>query len=446
MGNGKKLNSTRDFESFFDELFPICRSITGNGYRESLNILGRIVPFEIKKFPSGTPVFDWIVPEEWNINDAYILTPDGRKIADFKRNNLHIVGYSEPIDRRVSFEELNQHLHSLPDEPDLVPYVTSYYQKTWGFCVSHQVRQSLSTQGLYRVFIDAEHKNGSVDIGLAHLPSTESATAPTVLITSYLCHPSLANNELSGPLILCSLFERLSRWTRRRLNYLFVINPETIGTICFLSDIEAIVKTPIHSGLVITCVGGPSPTLSYQLSRRENSPLDRLFSRASEEAADILIRKFDPSDASDERQYCSSEFNLPVGQIARSVYGKYREYHNSGDNKKFVRLDLFVQTAERIEKFLFINDSNRRLRRKQPYCEIQLGKRGLYPNLSSPLTLNDSSDQVRNDRNQLKAISYLLSYADGEHDLIDIAHKSGIPVDFLVNITDLLDSHDLLKG
>jgi aminopeptidase-like protein len=440
-----KFASTKDFENLFDELFPICRSITGNGYRKSLSILQKFIPFEIRRFPSGSQVFDWTVPPEWNINDAYIVTPEGKKIAEFSKHNLHVVNYSEPIDREIAFDELNEHLHSIPSSPDLIPYVTSYYKRTWGFCLTHEQRQALTQKGKYKVFIDSELKEGSVDIGIAKLASTVDPEAPIVLLGSYLCHPSMANNELSGPLILSALYERIKSWKKRRLNYLFVINPETIGSICLLSELGTSLKQKMHSGLVLTCLGGESESLTYTMSRMGRSPLDGLSKHLSEAGYEIILRDFDPSDGSDERQYCSSGFNLPVGQVARTVYGHYREYHTSGDDKAFVKLDGFLKTTEKLEKFLKLNDANRCVRRKQPYCEIQLGKRGLYPNLNSPLTWNDSADDLHDHRDQFKAITYILSYADGENDLIKMSEQSKLPIEFITKIVDLLESKDLLE-
>ena len=230
------LENNLDIEHLFDELFPIPRSITGDGYRKSLQIISRFIPFEIERTLSGSKVFDWIVPPEWGIDDAYLMDPTGEKILDFKKNNLVVVNYSEPIDKIIEFEELDKNLHSIPDHPDWIPYVTSYYKRNWGFCITHRQRQELRP-GKYHAVIKSSFVDGAVEYGYKYLrgsTASEVGERKLILISSYLCHPSLANNELSGPIILAALYERIAKWKNRRFDYLFVINPETIGSICFL--------------------------------------------------------------------------------------------------------------------------------------------------------------------------------------------------------------------
>jgi aminopeptidase-like protein len=435
------LATTAEIESLFDELFPIPRSITGEGYRRSLQILSRYVPFEILRTPSGTPVFDWTTPDEWTIDDAYLVGPDETKIIDFRENNLAVVNYSMPVDSVLDLQELQKHLYSMPEHPDWVPYVISYYTKNWGFCLPHSRRLALRP-GKYRAVIKSSFKRGSIDCGYCYLRG--GTTGKLVLISSYLCHPSMANNELSGPIILAALYERIKHWPSRRFDYLFVINPETIGSICFLHAFGAELKKRMQAGLVLTCLGGPGTNLSYKKSRMELSSLDRLFRRLEKEGR-CRIRKFDPSEGSDERQYCAGRFNLPVGQVARTTYGEYPEYHTSADNKEFVHLERFIGTIDQLEQFLQVHEHCIPLERAEPYCEIQLGKRGLYPNVNAPSTWNNSSDTVFDDREELRAITYILSYADGNSDLIDVADMTDFKIDDLCKISAKLHEHGVLK-
>jgi aminopeptidase-like protein len=438
------LQNTSDISALYDELFPIARSITGSGYRKSLAILRRYIPLETGQASSGQKVFDWTVPPEWNIRDAYLVKPDGSKFAELQKNNLHVVNYSIPVDLELSFDELDKQLHSIPKHPNWIPYVTSYYARNWGFCIADSDRTSLPRNGKYRAYIDSDLFDGSVDYGYYFLRSDQDEDAPIVLLSSYLCHPSMANNELSGPIVLCALYDRIRQWTKRKFTYLFVINPETIGSICFLHRFGDLLKEKMHAGLVLTCLGGPADKLSYKLSRNTNGPLDRIVRSLSSEGK-LRLRNFDPSEGSDERQYCSPGFNLPVGQIARTVYGEFPEYHTSADDKSFVRLDKFPATIQEIEALLKLNEHNRVLVRKEPHCEIQLGKRGLYPSVNSPLHWGRSTDTIFDHKQQLKAISYLLSYSDGYHDLVDIAQISGLPLEYLSALLYVLESNDLYR-
>ena len=414
----KKKNSF-NLEKTFDELFPICRSITGDGYRKSFDIIKKFIPFKKYKYPTGKKVFDWKVPYEWNIKTAYIENLKGKKVVDFSHNNLHIMNYSTPISKIMSLPELNKNLHSLPNHPKFIPYVTSYYKKNWGFCLSHSQRMRLKNEN-YKVLIDSSLKKGNVEWGEYLLKKTtndNSIKKDTILITSYLCHPSMANNELSGPLIQILIFLKLKKLKKRKFNYLFVINPETIGSICFIHKNLDYLKQNLISGIVLTCLW-VTKKLSYKLSRKGNSLFDKHFVEMSK-SNKIKIRKFD-TEGSDERQYCSSECNLPVGQLARTIYGQNKEYHTSADNKKFVKINKFKKTANEIFKCLLDNEKKIFIRRKQPFCEIQLGKRNLYPNINSPLTWKNSSDRILNSRNQLDIINTILSYADGVTSLSEV--------------------------
>jgi aminopeptidase-like protein len=402
-----------NLEKFFDQLFPIYRSITGDGYRQSFNLIKKFIPFKKYKYQSGKKVFDWELPKEWNIKEAYVKNLRGGKIIDFNRNNLHLMSYSTPVKKVMPLSELNKNLHSITHLPKYIPYVTSYYKKNWGFCLTHNQRLKLRNEN-YKVLINSSLKKGFIEWGEHLLKKTvkdNSLKKDTILITSYLCHPSMANNELSGPLIQILIYLKLKKLKKRKFNYLFVINPETIGSICFIHKNLKFLKEKLLSGLVLTCLGGPEKKLSYKFSREGNSLFDKYFTKLAKNKK-IKIRKFN-TNGSDERQYCSSECNLPVGQLARTVYGKNKEYHTSADNKKFVRLKKFKKTANEIFNYIQDNEKQIFLRRKQPYCEIQLGKRDFYPNTNSPNTWKDSSDKILNSKQQLDIISKILSDADG---------------------------------
>ncbi len=440
----QNLIKSYNLEKIFDQLFPICRSITGNGYRKSLKILKNYLPFKINRYPSNKKIFDWKVPLEWNINDGYIKNSEGKKILNFKDNNLHILNYSSPIRKSLNLKALNKNLHSIPKQPNAIPYVTSYYKKNWGFCLSHNQRRKLKNDKYY-AYIDSSFKKGFIEWGeylLKKNTNDKSIKKDTILISSYLCHPSLANNELSGPLIQLLLYERIRRWKKRKYNYLFVINPETIGSICFIHKNQKFLVDRVQCGVVLTCLGGPKKNLSYKLSRKSNSTLDRFFIKLNKKKK-LEIRKFD-INGSDERQYCSSELNLPIGQLGRTLYGEYKEYHTSNDNKKFVRLEKFISTANEINRFFKSFENRQLLRRIQPYCELQLGKRDLYPNLNSPLTWKNSTDIKIDQKAQLQIISEILSYADGETFLDELKAYRKFDKKFVIRIYKNLKNMNLI--
>lgn len=433
------MNYTK-INKIFDELFPICRSITGAGYRKSLNILSRYIKFKKLKYPSGKKIFDWVVPKEWVINDAYIETNE-KKIVDFKKNNLHLVNYSIPVNKTMKLKELNLHLHSLKKYPKIIPYVTSYYKRNFGFCIQHELRKKLKKQN-YKVVINSKFINGNVINGLSEL---KGSSKKIILISSYLCHPSLANNELSGPLVMLGLYDKIKRWKNRQYTYQFLINPETIGSLCFLSDYQNPLKKNLDSGLVLTCLGGPKKKLSYKKSRVGNSSLDRLFENLYRDNK-VLIREFNPTEGSDERQYCSSELNLPVGQVARTIYATQYQYHNSADNKNFMKVSQVMKSINEIEKILKLNDSLITLKRYIPFGELQLGKRDLYPNINSYHTKNDSSDKILKNRKQLKILQYILSYADGKNNIVDISNISGFKIGEIKNVLNICINKRLIKN
>ncbi|RXT04585.1 DUF4910 domain-containing protein [Ammoniphilus sp. CFH 90114] len=429
-------------DALFDRLFPICRSITGPGLRETLSILGEHLPLEVYGVPSGKEVFDWTIPPEWRIREAWLIGPQGQKIVNFGDSNLHVVNYSIPVNQRLSLDELKVHLYTIPHLPEAVPYVTSYYKRRWGFCLSHQEYERLES-GEYHAYIDSELVDGELNFAHAILPGESDQE---VLISSYVCHPSLANNELSGPLVATLLYKRLAGWKKRRYTYRFVFVPETIGSIAYLSEFGDQLKAKVAGGFVLTCLGGVK-RLSYKLSRREQSPIDRvvkhLFGR---EKVLGSIRPFTPLHGSDERQYCSPGFNLPIGQMSRMVYGEYPGYHNSLDDKETMTIEALYQSVNELETILEAFEWEGMYINQSPYGEVKLDKHGLYPDMNSPLSMRLSSNEKIDGREQLNRILMILNYADGEHSLLDIAEKYGCSLLDLLPIVKLLKNKGLLLG
>lgn len=397
----------KEIEQYFDRLWPITRSLTGQGVRDTLAILSELVPMEMHRVKSGTQVFDWVVPKEWNIRAAYIETPDGRRIADISKNNLHVISYSTPVDREIEFDELVKHVRTLPGQPDAVPYVTSYYNEIWGFCLSHHEFESLPKTGKYRVFIDSELTEGYLDYGEAVLPGQSEKE---ILFSTYVCHPSMANNELSGPLVQAMLYRELSRMPNRKYTYRFVFAPETIGVIAYLDRVGQHLKEKLLAGYVITCIGDRGG-FTYKQSKWKDGLVDRV-------ARHVLKHQGEPFEiipfsvgGSDERQYCSPGFNLPVGSLMRTMYQRFEEYHTSLDNKSFISFPHLDRSVEVYSKVVMALELNQRYINKIAFCEPQLGKRGMYPSSINP---DFQREAVHN-------LMHFLSYADGEHDLIEIA-------------------------
>jgi aminopeptidase-like protein len=425
-------------DGLFDELFPLPRSITGEGLRQSFAILSREMPLTMETVPTGTQVFDWEVPPEWRLKKARLIGPDGVVYCDAARCNLDVVNYSMSVDRLMSLEDLQPHLHSVPRLPTAVPYVTSYYKRTWGFCLSDHVRRALP-RGTYHAQIESEFVQGGVPLGQAVLPGESERE---ILITSYLCHPSLANNELSGPLAAVALYRRLQQWPRRRFTYRFVIHPETIGSLCYLHRWGEHLRNHLVTGMVLTCVGGPEPRLSYKLSRRGDTLLDGLVKSRSDELA---VREFDPTGGSDERQHCSPGFNLPVGQFARTVYGQYDGYHNSLDTKEFMGIDRVCESAAGLESVLRDLDLAGEFVNLSPYGEPQLGRRDLYPTMNAAATWQTSNDTLVDSRTFLNRLLTVLNWSDGEHTMLEIATKAGITLRDLRPVVERLEASGLLK-
>ncbi|WP_339871978.1 DUF4910 domain-containing protein [uncultured Brevundimonas sp.] len=429
------------YSDLFDRLLPVTRSITGPGLRESLDIFGEYMPLRRDRVVSGTAVFDWTVPPEWALTRAILTGPDGEVIADSDRSNLQVVNYAMPVDVDLALEDLQPHLHSIPDQPDLIPYVTAYYRDSWGFCLTHTARQALKP-GRYRAVIQSRKYDGGVDFADCHLPGDLDRE---IMLSSYLCHPSLANNELSGPLVLLGLFDRISRWKRRRFSYRFVLAPETIGSLCYLFRHGDQLRANLAAGLVLTCLGGPADILSYKTSRRGTSTLDALVARLGADEG-FAVRPFTPISGSDERQYCSPGFNLPMGQMGRTLYGDYPGYHTSGDDKAFMGIDPLVDAVDRIEALLRRHEYAGVFVNQAPYGEAQLGRRGLYPSVNSPTTWANSSDRVVDSRTVLNRILTVLSECDGEQRMLDIAARLDCSLDELMPVVDRLEAEGLLKA
>jgi aminopeptidase-like protein len=429
-------------DGLFDSLFPLCRSITGPGIQQTLAILSEVLPLELVKVPSGSQIFDWTVPDEWHVRDARLTGPDGKVYADFRRTNLSIVNFSTGVDRILSLEELRPHLHSIPTIPDAIPYVTSYYKRTWGFCLAHEELERMPP-GRYHAHIDAEHRPGHLVYGHTLL---YGKTDREVLLTSYACHPSLANNELSGPIVLALLYARIAAWPSRRYTYRFVIAPETIGSIAYLSRYGQHLRGALDAGLVLTCIGGPNRRLSYKTTRREDSLIDRTVLALKKQGdLDVEIRPFIANGGSDERQYNSPGFNLPVGQMARSVYKQYEGYHNSLDTKAFMGINSLLDSVARLELLLKALEGAGRFRNLLPFGEVQLGRRGLYPNTNSPALWGHTNDTLADNRVFLNRMMTVLNYSDGEHDMIDIAERCGCKLQDLAPVIACLEDNGLLE-
>jgi aminopeptidase-like protein len=409
------------------KLFPLCRSITGNGVRETLAIIKEHIPITIHEVPSGTNAFDWTVPDEWNIRDAYVLDAGGHKIIDFQKNNLHTVGYSAPVNKTVSLTELQEHLYSLPDQPDAIPYITSYYKERWGFCITHNDRKKLKG-GSYKVFIDSQLKKGSLTYGELIIPGSSKKE---VFLSTYVCHPSMANNELSGPAVATFLAKYL-REKPRKYTYRIIFIPETIGSLTYLSTHLDVMKKNIIAGFNLTCVGDER-AYSYLPSRNGGTYADRVALNILSFKHPGFIRYSFLDKGSDERQYCAPGIDLPLCSIMRSKFGTYPEYHTSLDNLDLVSPRGLQGTYKVYIECLRLIEENRVY---QVRClgEPQLGRRGLYPTVST----KTSSQEVKNMMN-------LICYADGEHDLIAISDTIGVPVWELYPIVEKLCKAGLLE-
>lgn len=415
-----------DLHQFASELYPICRSITGDGIRATLLRIKQVIPLEIHEVPSGTQVFDWEVPKEWNIRDAYIKNTSGKRIVDFQQHNLHVVNYSTPICATLPLSELQSHLHSIPEHPEWIPYRTSYYNESWGFCLTQEQRESL-TDAHYEVCIDSTLAEGSLSYGECFL---SGRSTDEVLVSVHACHPSLANDNLSGLAVATALAKKLASCDLR-YSYRFLFLPGTIGAITWLARNQE-AASRIRHGLVLTCIGDAGG-FHYKKSRLGDAEIDRAMAhvlRHSGEPSELL--DFSPYGY-DERQYCSPGFNLPVGCLMRSVWGTFPEYHTSADNLDFIRPEKLAQSLRLCASAVQVLEGNGTYRNLKPYCEPQLGKRGLY-RATGGGSLHD----------EINARLWVLNLSDGEHSLLDIAERSGVPFAAIYDAAKVLRASDLL--
>jgi len=411
-------------------LWPINRSISGTGLRQTLGIINELLPdLQIHEVQTGTKVLDWTIPEEWELKEAYLIDPNGEIIADFKANNLHILGYSTSVDKELSLEELLPHLYTLPDQPDAIPYVTSYYQKNWGFCIADKVKETLKP-GTYKAFINARHFEGSITYGDLFIPG---ASDKEVFISTYICHPSMANNELSGPCVAVALAGWLSTQTDLKYTYRFVFAPETIGSAAYLEANREHLQKHVIAAFNLTCVGDER-TWSFMPSRLGDTYADRVAKFALEENTESYDEYTWNQRGSDERMYCSPLIDLPMVSVMRSKYHTYPEYHTSADTIGGVVTPKGLQGTLELHKSIINIIENDCKPKCLVYGEPQLGARGLYPLISK----KGSSDKVKTRLN-------IISYCDGEHSLLDIAEKCEISFEDLFSEIEILLNNNILK-
>lgn len=419
--------SGRSMHALLTELYPICRSITGGGVRKTLEILKKHIPLTVHEVPTGTKVLDWTIPKEWNIRDAYIKNPHGEKIVDFSKTNLHVVSYSTPVDKKISLTELKNHLHTLEKYPDWIPYLTSYYHENWGFCLSHNQVKGL-TEGEYEVKIDSSLMDGHLSYG-EFLIKGESDEE--ILFSTYLCHPSLCNDNLSGVVLLTHLAESLIG-KKIRYSYRFLFIPETIGAITWLSQNDDTVAK-IKFGLVATCVGD-SGISTYKQTRNAPHYLDRIVEKVLiDSGMPYTLMEFWPS-GSDERQYSSPGYNIPVGSLMRTCYTHFPQYHTSADNLDFVTAEHLADSLKKYQEIIFIIEHDAIYINTNPKGEPQLGRRGLYAKIGG--SKDPGVDEL--------AVYWILNLSDGRHSLLDIAVRSKMPFRKIRQLAAELESSGLL--
>jgi aminopeptidase-like protein len=417
-----------ELHQFARELYPICRSITGDGLRRTLERIQKQIPLQLSEVPTGTPVFDWTVPKEWSIRDAFIKSADGKRIVDFHKCNLHVLNYSIPVHATMSLSELKSRLFTIPEKPDWIPYRTSYYKEDWGFCLSHNQLQSLK-DGEYEVCIDSTLQEGHLTLAECYLPGRSSEE---VLISCHACHPSLANDNLSGMAVATFLAQFLAG-RNLHYSYRFLFIPGTIGAITWLARNQATAER-IRHGLVLTCIGDQGH-FHYKKSRRGNAEIDRAVTHVlTHHTKSPEFLEFSPYGY-DERQYCSPGFNLPVGCLMRSVWGTFPEYHTSADNLEFIHPAQLAESLRVCAAVLDVLEGNRRYRNLNPHCEPQLGKRGLYRPAGGG-TIEE----------ELNARLWVLNLSDGDHSLLDIAEQSHLGFPMMRDAADLLVDSGLLAA
>jgi len=410
------------------ELYPICRSITGDGVRKTLTIIKKHVPLNIVEVHSGTQVFDWKIPKEWNIKDAYIKNLSGERIVDFNKSNLHVLNYSIPVNKKISFEELRSHLYALPDYPDWIPYLSSYYQENWGFCITQNQLQNMNDQ-YYDVCIDSNLKSGFLTYGEFFI---QGELNEEILFSCYLCHPSVCNDSLSGVVLLTYLAHELNT-IKPKYSYRFLFIPETIGAISWLCLNENCLKN-IKFGLVVTCVGDNGIS-TYQKTKQGDNLIDKIVEKVLiDSGKDFNLRNFNPS-GSDERQYSSPGINLQMGSLMRTPYGDYPEYHTSADNLELVDSNSLADSFKKYLDVIYIVENNGIYLNLNPKCEPQLGRRGLY-------------DMIGGRRELLfdkEGLFWVLNFSDGTYSLLDIAIRSGMKFSDIKLTADILLEHGLLR-
>ena len=412
---------------FAAELYPICRSITGNGVRETLARIAERIPLQISEVPTGTTVFDWTIPKEWNIRDAYIKDAEGRRVVDFQRSNLHVMNYSVPMRRKMPLAELRAHLFTIPEYPNWIPYRTSYYKENWGFCLSHNELARLQ-DGEYEVCIDSTLENGQLTYGECYL---RGQSEEEVLISCHICHPSLANDNLSGIAVATALAAQLSGQSRF-YSYRFLFIPGTIGAITWLARNSSAVMRVRH-GLVLTGLGDRGE-FHYKKSRRGDTEIDRVMAHVLRHSSETYgMMDFSPYGY-DERQYCSPGLNLPVGCLMRSVWGTFPEYHTSADNLDFIYPIQLAKSLRMCAEAIEVLEGNLRYRNLYPFCEPQLGKRDLYRSMGG-----------ENPSYEINARLWVLNLSDGSYSLLDIAERSGILFSEIQSAAELLASSGLLQ-
>ena len=411
-----------------EDLFPINRSLSGEGTRETLKYLKNLMPeLKIQEIKSGEKVFDWEVPNEWNIKEAWVKDESGEKIINFSDSNLHIMGYSEPVHKFMNLQDLQKHLYSLPDQPDAIPYITSYYKRRWGFCLTEVNRKKLK-EGKYEVFIDSTLEPGVLNYGELLLPGESSEE---VLLSTYVCHPSMANNELSGPLVTTAIVRWLKSFANRKKSYRVVFLPETIGSLIYLSKNLPIMKKNVIAGFVLTCIGD---NLSYSMleSRSANSLADRVAKHVLSYHTSEHVEYSFLERGSDERQYCAPGVDLPVCDLMRSKYGKYNEYHTSLDNLDFISPEGLSGGFDVVKKCLEVLEKNNTYK-TLVLGEPQLGKRGLYPTIST-----------KNADLEVRKMMNLIAYSDGTRDLLEVAVLIGENIHDLFEIVERLQREGVL--
>ncbi len=410
------------------DLFPICRSLTGEGVRKTLRYLQDLVPgLAMHEIPTGTRCFDWEIPDEWNIREAYLVGPDGNRVVDFRNHNLHVVSYSEPVNTELSLADLQSHLYSSEEQPDAIPYVTSYYKRRWGFCLTHRQRSALAP-GRYRAVIDSTLAPGAMTYGELLLPGD---TPDEILLSTYVCHPSMANNEISGPVMVAALARWLQSQPRRRYSYRFVWVPETLGAIAYLSRNLEPMQEHTRAGFVVTCVGDDR-SYSYLPSRFGDTLADRAALHVLRHRAPGFRRFSFLDRGSDERQYCFPGIDLPVASVMRSKYNTYPEYHTSLDNLDLISAPGLGGAFEAYRAILTAFELNYRFQ-VTTLCEPRLGIRNLYPDLQR----KEVSDDV-------VPILNILAYADGAHDLIALAERIELPYERCVDLLRALHGAGLV--